>query len=251
MSDQPPPNPFPAPEPVTTPFGAPATGPWPPVPGPALLPPGQRLRQAVTARNQTDYQFEFWSALGWTLLTCGVFGFYVTYQLFRRSAEHNRRRIEVLDSVNALAWERAVAAGRSEELTPWFRSVSTQIDVLRRVATEFRDPALWTVITAVTGTIGSVLSFVFLDQDLVAHEAAERAAEDQLASLLASLGTPVVLPPAPPPKGPHNIGGRVAALLGSCGLYGLWWLNDVMVQGNDNFQYDWVREDAFLGALGA
>ena len=209
MSDQPPPNPFPAPEPVTTPFGAPATGPWPPVPGPALLPPGQRLRQAVTARNQTDYQFEFWSALGWTLLTCGVFGFYVTYQLFRRSAEHNRRRIEVLESVNALAWERAVAAGRSEELTPWFRSVSTQIDVLRRVATEFRDPALWTVITAVTGT------------------------------------------PAPPPKGPHNIGGRVAALLGSCGLYGLWWLNDVMVQGNDNFHVDGCREDAFLVALGA
>ena len=66
-----------------------------------------------------------------------------------------------------------------------------------------------------------------------------------------SLGTPVALPPAPPPKGPHNIGGRVAALLGSCGLYGLWWLYDVMVQGNDNFHHDWVREDAFLVALGA
>ena len=105
--------------------------------------------------------------------------------------------------------------------------------------------------TAVTGTIGSVLSFVFLDQDLVATEAAERAAEDQLASLFASLGTPVVLPPAPPPKGPHNIGGRVAALLGSCGLYGLWWLYDVMVQGNENYVHDWPREDAFLVALGA
>lgn len=251
MSDLPPPNPFPSPEPATTPFGGPAGGPWPSVPGPVPLPPDQRLRQAVNARTQTDYHFDFWSALGWTLLTCGIYSLYVTYQLFRRSVEHNRRRIAVLDAVNALAWERAVAAGRGEELTPWFRSVSTQIDVLRRVATEFRDPALWTVITAVTGTIGSVLSFVFLDQDLVAHEAAERAAEDQLASLFASLGTPVVLPPAPPPKGPHNIGGRVAALLGSCGLYGLWWLYDVMVQGNENYVHDWPREDAFLVALGA
>lgn len=213
--------------------------------------PADRLRAAVTQRNTTDYVFAFWTALGWTILTCGIFGYFVIYQMFKRSVDHNLRRIEVLDSLTALAWERAYAAGRGEELTPHFHAIGAQINEMRRVAAEFRDPALWTLISAFTGGIGQILGYVFLDQDLCAHEAAERSAEEQLAGVLGALGMPVNLPAAPAPKQRHNVGGRVVALLASCGVYGLWWQYDLMEEGNANYRNDWAREDALLQAVGA
>ncbi len=210
-----------------------------------------RLRAAVTHRQSSDYIFSFWTALGWTILTCGIFGYFVIYQLFKRSVEHNRRRIEVLDAAMALAWERAYTSGRAEELTPRFQYLGSQINEMRRVAGEFRDPALWTVISALTGGIGQIIGYVFLDQDLCTHERAERSAEEQLAAIFAALGSPVDLPAAPNPKEHHNVGGRVVALLASCGLYGLWWQYDLMEEGNANYRIDWAREDALLRAAGA
>src|SRR5437764_7545585 len=50
--------------------------------------PVQRVQQAYAARAESDYLFSFWTALGWTILTCGLYGFYVIYQLVRRSRDH-------------------------------------------------------------------------------------------------------------------------------------------------------------------
>ncbi|NLD76336.1 MAG: hypothetical protein GX643_06690, partial [Acidimicrobiales bacterium] len=80
---------------------------------------------------------------------------------------------------------------------------------------------------------------------------AERSAEEQLAGVLGALGMPVNLPAAPAPKQRHNVGGRVVALLASCGVYGLWWQYDLMEEGNANYRNDWAREDALLLAVGA
>lgn len=213
--------------------------------------PAQRMRAAVERRVTADYLFSFWTALGWTLLTCGIFGYYVVYKMFERWVAHNQRRLEVLEAGTTMAWERAVAAGRGDELTPWFESLGTQIGVLRRITTEFRDPGLWTLICVLAGGIGQIIGYVLLDGDLTDHEAAERSAEEQLAAILASLGVHVALPPAPVPKGRHNTVGRIVALFASCGLYSFWWQYDVMEEGNANFRADWAREDALLAALGA
>lgn len=227
--------------------------PFPPdaqYPTAAALPPTQRLRQAVTRRDQTDYIFSFWTAFGWTILTCGIFGIYVIYKQFQRSVDHNRRRIEVLDSATAIAWERAGAAGRSEELTPQFQYIAAQVNVLRNLDNQFREPALWALIGAFTG-LGTYVGYYFLDQDLTGHEAAERNVEEALAQVLTALGTPVQLPAVPAPKGPHNILNRVLATLVSCGVYAMWWLYDLMEDGNANYRADWTREDALLVALEA
>ena len=221
------------------------------MPSAPVAAPTERLGWAVARRAETDYVFAFWTALGWSILTCGIYGFWVIYQLFRRSVEHNRRRLTFLEATNALAWERAVATGRSAELTPHFQAVGAHLGEMGRISQEFRDPALWTVISAFTGGVGQLIGYAFLDMDLCAHEAAERAAEDQLAGILGTLGMPVHLPPAPPPKQRHNYVGRVIALLASCGLYGLWWQYDLMVEGNQNYRHDQAREDALLAAVGA
>ena len=43
----------------------------PPVP---TASPVERIQQAYAARAQSDYIFSFWTAFGWTLLTCGIYG---------------------------------------------------------------------------------------------------------------------------------------------------------------------------------
>lgn len=220
--------------------------PTPPMPQPDAA---QRLQQAVSRRNETDYVFDFWTALGWTILSCGLFSFYIVYRLFWRSVEHNRRRLEVLDAANALAWERATAAGRAEELTPRFQAVAAHLGELRAVSGEFRDPVIWTIIVAVSSGIGQVAGYVLLDMDLVRHESAERAAEAELAAIFTALGAPLAAP-AGTTKARHSYVNRIVALLLTCGLYGLWWLYDVMVEANRNYQRDWEHEDALWVAAG-
>jgi hypothetical protein len=224
------------------------TVPVPPVPQPD---PVQRVQRAVTRRDETDYIFSFWTALGWTILTCGIYSLYVVYRLFWRSVEHNKRRLELLDATTALAWERAVSVGRGEELTPRFQALGAQLDELRALTREFRDPVLWTVIVAVSSGIGQVLGYVFLDMDLVRHEAAEAAAERELEAILGALGAPVSFAHLASTKERHNYVGRVIALLLTCGIYGLWWLYDIMVEGNDHQRRTWTSDDALWTAAGA
>ena len=224
------------------------TDPVPSIPQPDAA---ARLQRAVARRNETDYVFEFWTALGWTILTCGIYSLYIVYRLFWRSVEHNRRRLEVLDAANTMAWERAVASGRGEELTPRFQAVGRHLDELRAVSGEFRDPVIWTIICAVSSGIGQIVAYVLLDMDLVRHEAGERAAEAELAGIFSALGAPLELPAASPTKQRHGYVGRVVALLATCGIYGLWWLYDVMVEANANYRRDWAAEDALWVAVGS
>lgn len=211
----------------------------------------QRLQTAVTRRSETDYLFDFWTALGWTILTCGIYGFYVFYRLFWRSVEHNKRRIEVLDAALNLAWERATALGRGEELTRQFQDAGGHIAELRRLTTEFRDPVIWTIIAAVSSGIGQVVGYIFLDMDLVRHDLHEQGAELALAEIYAALGAPVSLPAMVAPKERHQYAGRIGALLVSCGIYGLWWLYNLMTEGNDHQRRNWAVEDGFWTAAGS
>ena len=78
------------------------SGPQPPYGAATPTSSVDRIRAAWQSRAESDYIFSFWTAFGWTLLTCGIFGFYVTYQLMRRSRDHNLRRVELLDAATAL-----------------------------------------------------------------------------------------------------------------------------------------------------
>ena len=92
-------------------------------------------------RGETDYFFEYWTALGWTILTFGIYGFYVFYQLVRRMRDHNARRLELFDAALAFAWDEAGRRGLQAELTPSFQRAGAHMAVLRHMTTEFRDPS--------------------------------------------------------------------------------------------------------------
>lgn len=219
------------------------------VPAPAVLPAADRIRVAWQRRHETDYIFNFWTALGWTILTCGIYGLYVFYQLVRRSRDHNLRRIELLDAATTLAWERANAQGLADELRPNFERIAAQMTTLRGQSTQFRDPVVWTILAVFASSIVYIIGYILLDGDLVTHDYAEGAVESELSAIYGRLGAPV---PAPDPsrlKGKHNYVGRIIATICTLGLYMFWWLYNVMVEGNRHFETNWQWEDSFAASV--
>jgi len=220
---------------------------WP-APGPTAA---DRVRVAWQRRYESDYVFHFWSALGWTVLTCGIYSYYVLYQLVRRSREHNMRRIALLDGAAAFAWEQATRQGTADELRPAFERISTNMATLRSQTTDFRDPSAWVVLGIVSSGIASVVAYCLLDGDLVTHDHAEGAVEAELSAIYARLGAATVAPDPTRLKGRHNYAGRVIATVATLGIYGLFWLYDVMHQGNEHFRHNWVWEDSLAESVQA
>jgi hypothetical protein len=216
---------------------------------PPYLPASERVRVAWQRRAESDYFFNFWTALGWTVLTLGVFGLYVIYQLVRRMRDHNARRLELLDAALTVAWEEAERRQLDEELTPSFQRAALHIADLRGLTREFREPILWVILTAVLGILADMVAFILLDQDLVRHDRAEVGVEAELALIYGRLGQSVPTPDPERVKGQHNYVGRVVATFFSGGIYMLWWFNDVMVEPNRHFLTNWVMEDSLATAV--
>jgi hypothetical protein len=214
--------------------------------------PADRVRAAYQRRAQTDY---YCAGPGMNLflilITCGIFGLYLFYQLMRRDREHNLRRYELLDAANTFAWEKATAQGLTDELRPAFERNATSLDILRRLTMEFRDPGIWLIIAIFAGGIAQIVAFVFMDQDLGKHDRAEGAIEAELAAIYTRLGQPMPQPDPSRVKGDNNYVGRVIATIASCGIYFYWWIYDVQVDWNRHFEQNWPSDDAIMGAVEA
>jgi hypothetical protein len=189
--------------------------------------------------------------LGWTLLSLGFYGFYVFYQLVRRMRDHNLRRLELLDAALSFGWDQAERRGLARELTPSFQRAGAHLAVLRSMTDEFRDPAIWTLLSIVGGGIVHAIAFVFLDQDLVKHDQAEVGIEYELAQIYGRLGHPLPYPDTSRVKGQQNYVGRIVAAVFSFGIYFLWWFYDMMAEPNRHFYTNWAQEDALAGAVQA
>src|SRR6266702_7095061 len=119
------------------------------VPGPPAPSAAERVRLAAQRRGESDYIFSYWSALGWTILTLGIYGFYVFYQLVRRMRDHNARRLELLDAAATVAWEQAGRQGMQQEMAPSFERAAGQLAVMRQMTQDFREPVIWVLLAIV------------------------------------------------------------------------------------------------------
>jgi len=243
----------PQPTPATTQPGQPARAPamprLAPAPGPPPPSAAERVRLAVQRRDESDYMFNYWTALGWTILTLGIYGFYVFYQLVRRMRDHNARRLELLDAATTAAWEQAGRQGLQQELTPSFQRVASQLAVMRQMTSEFREPFIWVALAVVAQGIIQIVAFVLLDQDLIRHQQAESAAGQELSLIYGRLGQHL---PAPDPgqvKGPDNYVGRIVAAIFTLGIYMFWWYHDQMEQPNKHFASNWAHEEELVTAV--
>jgi len=192
-------------------------------PGPQQMsfPPSvsaERVRLAARRRDETDYIFNYWSALGWTILTLGIYGFYVFYQLVRRMRDHNARRLELLDAAMTVAWEQAGRQGLQQEMTPSFERAAGHLAELRRLTGDFREPVIWLVLAIVVRGITEIVAFVLLDQDLVKHGQAEAGAGHELSVIYGRLGQQVPSSDQGQVKRPDNYAGRILAAIFTSGI---------------------------------
>jgi len=250
MSDESRPEQVPAPKAPVSAATQPTQPARPPqmpgLPAPSAV---DRVRMAAQRRGESDYMFNYWSALGWTILTLGIYGFYVLYQLVRRMRDHNARRLELLDAATAAAWEQAGRQGLQQELTPSFQRVAGQLAVLRQMTSEFREPFIWVALAIVAHGIVQIVAFVLLDQDLIKHERAESSAGQELSLIYGRLGQHL---PAPDPgqvKGPDNYLGRIVAAIFTLGIYMFWWYYNQMEEPNKHFASNWAHEEELVTAV--
>jgi hypothetical protein len=254
MSDQPPEPQEPVQVPVAQPDDSakPAAMPGPPqTPAPPQVPAAERVRLAARRRDETDYIFNYWTALGWTILTFGIYGFYVFYQLIRRMRDHNTRRLELLDAATTVAWERAGRQGLQQQMAPSFERAAGHLAVLRQMNGDFREPVIWLLLAIVARGIAEIIAFVLLDQDLIKHSQAEAGAGYELSAIYGRLGQHL---PAPDPgqvKRPDNYVGRILATIFTFGIYMFWWFYNQMEEPNKHFTSNWAQEDQLVTAVDA
>jgi hypothetical protein len=239
------------------PIPAPQAPPYPAPPGAGMIPgpppisSADRVYAAWQRRGETDYIFNYWTALGWTILTIGIYGLYVFYQLVRRMRDHNMRRVELFDAALVFGWEEASRRGLQQELTPSFQRAEAHMSVLRRMTTDFRDPVIWLILSIIARGIVELIAFVLLDQDLVKHDRSEVGVEYELSLIFGRLGQAVAGPDQARVKGQNNYVGRIVATVFSVGIYLFWWYYDQMIEPNRHFQTNWVQEDSLAAAVGA
>ena len=221
------------------------------MPAPPPMPSSDRAYIAYQRRGETDYIFNYWTALGWTILTIGIYGLYVFYQLVRRMRDHNARRVELLDATLVFAWEEAGRRGLQEELTPSFQRAGAHMDVLRGMTREFRDPVIWLVLAIIARGVVEIIAFVLLDQDLVKHDRAEVGVEYELSLIFGRFDQAVPAPNQDRVKGENNYVGRIVATVFSLGIYLFWWYYNQMNDPNRHFEGNWLQEDAMVAAIQA
>ena len=229
----------------------PAAVPGPPQTPAAPVSAAEQVRLAAQRRGESDYIFSYWTALGWTILTLGIYGYYVFYQLVRRMRDHNARRLELLDAATTAAWEQAGRQGLQQEMAPSFQRAAGHLAVLRQMTQDFREPVIWVLLAIIAGGITEIVAFVLLDQDLIKHEQAESGAQDELSVIYGRLGQPLPSADRDRVKGPDNYVGRILAAIFTFGIYMLWWYYNQMEEPNKHFTSNWAQEDELVKAVGA
>jgi hypothetical protein len=244
--------------------------------GVPTVPPIKRLHRAYQRRHETDYIANFWSALGWGVLTVGFFNLYMYFELIRRMRDHNARRLELLDAANAYAWEVAGRRGLQEEFRPHFERAADELDSLRLLGTKLKNPGIWLAIFIAAfwfssarlkptpfisyflpglgimwGMIVVFLVYCGLDGDLIKHDFAEGGVEAELAIIYSRLGQPLPQPDPARIKGKHNYVARSIVSIVTVGIYVIWWTYNIMKETNRHFEINWVWEDSLAHAAQA
>jgi hypothetical protein len=210
----------------------------------------QFLVAEVRRRQETDYRFSFWTYLGWTILTFGVYGHYATYKLVERRTNHARRRLAFMSYFWHALNQRAEAAGRREEVAEGLDNLSRiyqQIDGFE--LRNKREPILWMLLRFVLSPVGAYINH-FLNKDLLFFDEWESSYAANAEWVMQRLGMTVAVPRRSRPVQTRSTGLYVFLSIITFGLFLLFWRYTVMTDGNGHFDDDAVIEDALLRGLG-
>jgi hypothetical protein len=201
-------------------------------------------------REETDYRFNYWTYLGWTILSGGIYGHYGTYKLVERRTAHAQRRLAFLSYLWHALNARAEAAGKKEEVSEGLDNLSRiyqQMEAFER--RNKREPILWMLLRIVFGVVGAYINH-FLNKDLRFFDEWEASYAANAEWVMQRLGYQVAVPKRTKPVRDRSTGLYVFLSIITIGIWSMVWRAQVMRDGNDHFDDDDAMENELLRAMG-
>ncbi|MCL4472542.1 MAG: DUF4234 domain-containing protein [Actinobacteria bacterium] len=207
------------------------------------------LEADVRQRNMTDWQTAFWPTFFLSIITCGIYWFYVLYKLLERREQHFERMVSFRTHLLDVLKEKAAAAGRADEMQADINELEgMNLDATNRDRAGEKSPVLWLVLSIVIGVVVYYV-YYFLNDDFRAHEASEHDFMLKASEVMNKLGistgqvmTPVVVPE-------RNFVKYLILTIITCGIYGIYWIYTLITDPNYHFDNHAVWEQQVMSMV--
>jgi len=193
------------------------------------------LEADMRQRGTTDWQTGFWSAFLLSIITCGIYMFYVIYKLLERREQHFERMVSFRTHLIDVIKEKAEAAGKMAEVEQDITQLEgMNLDATNRDRAGEKSPVLWLVLSIAIGVVVYYV-YYFLNDDFRAHESNEHQFMLKASEIMNKLGTTsnqIVTPVAVPER---KFVTFLILTIVTCGIYGIYWLYTIITDPNNHF----------------
>ncbi|MHB1326433.1 MAG: DUF4234 domain-containing protein, partial [Thermoleophilia bacterium] len=132
------------------------------------------LESDMRQRTETDWQTEFWPAFLLSIVTCGIYMFFILFKLLERREQHFERMVNMRTHLMDVLKEKAAAAGKTVDLEEDMKQLEgLDYDATNRDHQGDKSPVMWLVLSLVASPVVYYV-YYFLNDDFRAHESHDR-----------------------------------------------------------------------------
>jgi predicted permease len=207
------------------------------------------LEADMRQRTVTDWQTAFWPAFLLSIVTCGIYMFYILYKLLERREQHFERMVSFRTHLIEVLKEKAEASGKTAEVEQDISQLEgMNLDATNRDRSGEKSPVLWLVLSIAVGVVVYYV-YYFLNDDFRAHESNENQFMLKASEVMNKLGitsnqivTPMVVPE-------RNFITFLILSIVTCGIYGIYWFYTIITDPNNHFDGHTAWEAQLLTTL--
>ncbi len=207
----------------------------------------QNLYYYIQERVNSDWTTEAGIAILLTVVTCGIYGWYIFYKLMERRDMHLARIANMVNTSVALLNEKAAASGKTELIG---QEVAQLAMIQREMFDQSRErgAALWLVLAIFTG-IALWIGYYFLMDDFTKHDQLEAQYFTLMSSALAKMELSTQASQAAPSIPERNFVAYLILSIVTCGIYSLYWMYVLIDDVNRHVEAQIQWEDFIYSAL--
>ncbi|MHB8159701.1 MAG: DUF4234 domain-containing protein [Thermoleophilia bacterium] len=205
------------------------------------------LESDMRQRTETDWQTEFWPAFLLSIVTCGIYMFFILFKLLERREQHFERMVNLRTHLMDVLKEKAAAAGKTVDLEEDMKQLEgLDYDATKRDRQGDKSPVMWLVLSLVASPVVYYV-YYFLNDDFRAHESHERQfmlKASEVMNKLRNLSEKQIEPQMVVPE--RNFVTFLILSIVTCGIYGIYWLYTLINDPNMHFDDHAVWEAQLL-----
>lgn len=207
----------------------------------------QNLYYYIQQRITTDWTTDAGMAVLFTIITCGIYGYYIFYKLMDRRDQHFARIANMVNTSVQLVRDKSAASGRADAVSPELG----QLELVQREIYEQsreRGAVLWLVLGILTGICVFVGYYLIMD-DFRRHDALEAQYFTLMSSALAKLGMSQQASQAAAGIPERSFALYLILSIITCGIFAFYWIYALVDDGNKHVEAQVAWEDFIYSAL--